>query len=189
MRRFALLIAGGAVWLFLLALPALADGGPHIKGQYGSTPAECAGCHRTHSATAPDILQQTMPTLCYTCHGAGGTGSVLDAQDGAAFSSGQAHVAGAPAGQFTGALRAGGFEYALINTADQASNRLATIGTTTAGVTTTSSHSVERHARDDVGRRREQPDLDRRQGQCRADLWLLPRSARQRPVPDPPAYA
>jgi hypothetical protein len=49
-RRFALLVAGGAVWLFLLALPALADGGPHIKGQYGNTPAECAGCHRAHSA-------------------------------------------------------------------------------------------------------------------------------------------
>jgi predicted CXXCH cytochrome family protein len=141
-RRFGLLIAGAAVWLFLLAIPALADGGPHIKGQYGSTPAECAGCHRAHSATAPDILQQPMPALCYTCHGAGATGSVLDAQDGAAFSSGQAHVAGAPAGQFTGALRAGGFEYALINTADQANNRLATIGTTTAGVATTSSHSV-----------------------------------------------
>ena len=143
MRRLALLIAGAALWLFLLAVPALADGGPHIQGQYGSTPAECAGCHRAHSATAPDILQQPMPALCYACHGVGATGSVLDVQDGAAFSPGQAHVAGAPAGQFTGALRGGGFEYALINTADQAGNRLATIGVRTAGVATSSSHSVD----------------------------------------------
>ena len=149
-------MAGAAVWLFLLAIPALADGGPHIKGQYGNTPAECAGCHRAHSAQAPDILQQPMPALCYTCHGAGATGSVLDAQDGAAFSSGQAHVAGAPAGQFTGALRAGGFEYALINTADQANNRLGHHRLTTSRRRDDVIPQRQRQPRDDVGRRARQ---------------------------------
>ncbi len=189
MRRFGLLIAGAAVWLFLLAIPALADGGPHIKGQYGNTPAECAGCHRAHSATAPDILQQPMPALCYTCHGAGATGSELDAQDGAAFAAGQAHVAGSPAGQFTGALRAGGFEYALINTADQGNNRLATIGDDRGRRRDDVIPQRQRQPRDDVGRRTEQRHGEHRQGERRADLWLLPRSARQRPVPDPPAHA
>lgn len=144
MRRLPLLIVGGAIWLFLLAIPAFADGGPHIKGQFSNTPAECAGCHRAHSATAPDLLQQPMPSLCYACHGTGATGSVLDVQDGAAFSSGVAHVGGAPAGSFAGALRGGGFNYALVDTASSiigGSNL--NIGVRTAGAATTSSHSVD----------------------------------------------
>jgi predicted CXXCH cytochrome family protein len=142
-RRLPLLLAGAALWLFLLAIPAFADAGPHIQGQFSATPAECAGCHRAHSGTAPDLLKQAMPNLCYSCHGAGATGSILDVQDGAAFSPGQAHVAGATAGSFAGALRGGGFDYALINTADQNGSRLATIGVRTAGVATSSNHSVD----------------------------------------------
>jgi predicted CXXCH cytochrome family protein len=143
-RRLMFMIVAGALWLLLLAIPAAADGGPHIKGQFSNTPAECAGCHRAHSASAAYLTKQPMPDLCYACHGTGATGSVLDVQDGAAFSSGQAHVAGAPAGQFAGALRAGGFEYALINTADSvAGGRLTHIGATTAGVSTSSAHSVD----------------------------------------------
>ena len=30
MRRLALLAVGGAVWLFLAAIPVFADGGPHV---------------------------------------------------------------------------------------------------------------------------------------------------------------
>jgi predicted CXXCH cytochrome family protein len=138
------LIVGGAIWLFLLAIPALADGGPHIKGQFSNTPAECAGCHRAHSAAAPNLLQQPMPSLCYACHGTGATGSVLDVQDGAAFSSGVAHVGGSPAGSFAGALRGGGFAYALIDTATSViGGSNLNIGVRTAGVATTSSHSVD----------------------------------------------
>jgi len=143
-RRLTILMVGGAIWLFLLAIPAFADAGPHIKGQYSNTPAECAGCHRAHSAAAPNLLKQPMPELCYACHGTGATGSVLDAQDGAQFAPGVAHVGGATAGTFAGALRAGGFDYALINTADStAGGRLTNIGVRTAGVATTSAHSVD----------------------------------------------
>jgi predicted CXXCH cytochrome family protein len=143
-RRLTILLVGGAIWLFLLAIPAFADAGPHIKGQYSNTPAECAGCHRAHTASAAYLLKQPMPDLCYACHGAGANGSVLDAQDGAQFGSGVVHVAGAPAGTFSGALRGGGFEYALINTADQvAGGRNTHIGVVTAGVATTSAHSVD----------------------------------------------
>jgi predicted CXXCH cytochrome family protein len=142
-RRLPLLLAGAAIWLFLLAIPAFADAGPHIQGQFSATPAECAGCHRAHSAAAPYLLKQALPNLCYSCHGTGATGSVLDVQDGAAFSPGVAHVGGATAGSFAGALRGGGFDYALINTADQTNNRFATVGVLSAGAATTSNHSVD----------------------------------------------
>ena len=144
MRRLMFIIAAGALWLLLLAIPAAADGGPHIKGQFSNTPAECAGCHRAHSASATYLTKQPMPDLCYACHGTGATGSVLDVQDGASFSSGVAHVLGAPAGQFAGALRGGGFAYALINTADStAGGSLLSIGVMSAGAATTSAHSVD----------------------------------------------
>ena len=54
MRRVALLFAGGALWLFLAAIPVLADGGPHVasinSGAGGITADSCAGCHRAHTA-------------------------------------------------------------------------------------------------------------------------------------------
>ena len=62
-RRLALLFAGGAVWLFLAAIPVLADGGPHVAAinsgvNGGLTADSCAGCHRAHTAqgaTAPQV--------------------------------------------------------------------------------------------------------------------------------------
>ena len=149
MRRLALLIAGGALWLFLLAVPALADGGPHVKGSFGATPSACASCHRAHSAVAPDLLQQPVANICKSCHGTGATGSVLDVIDGASFASGVAHLAGndpSYSANAVGALRGGGFEYALIDTANStAGSRLATIGVRTppAAAASTSSHSVD----------------------------------------------
>jgi len=143
-RRMALLFAAGAVWLFLFALPVLADNGPHVKGSFGLTPSACASCHRAHSAAAPDITVQAQPGLCYTCHGAGATGAQTDVQDGAFFASGSAHAAGATAGSFDGALRGGGFEYALINTSTYTGSRTTwNIPLLDAGAATTSSHSVD----------------------------------------------
>lgn len=147
MRRLSLLIAGGALWLFLLAVPALADNGPHVKGSFGATPSACASCHRAHSAVAPDLLQQPVANICLSCHGTGATGSVLDVIDGAAFSPGVAHLAGDDptfADNYTGALRGGGFAYALIDTSNStAGSRLATIGVRTPPRASTSSHSVD----------------------------------------------
>lgn len=138
MRRLPLLLVGAAIWLFLLAIPALADNSIHTKG-HGQTPAECAGCHRAHSAAAPDILVQPLPNLCYTCHGSGTTGSTLDVQDGQRYSTG-AHT-----GLGDGVLRGGGFDYALINTAAWSGSGFGalTIGVLGAPAATTSAHSVD----------------------------------------------
>jgi len=155
-RRAALLFAGATIWLFLLAIPAMADNGPHVAGQNSTAlQGSCAGCHRAHSGQAPYLVKATMPTLCYSCHGAGGAGATTDVQDGVAYAAtstphaGTLGVSGGTSVSLTsvaGALRGGGFQYALINTnpsggVTQDSNR--TIGVLAAGAATTSSHSVD----------------------------------------------
>ena len=71
MRRLTLLLAGGAVWLFLAAVPVLADGGPHIaslnSGTTGINADSCAACHRTHTAQASYLLIEEQPAMCITC--------------------------------------------------------------------------------------------------------------------------
>lgn len=112
-RRLALLLAGSAIWLFLLAIPALADNGPHIAGNFGKTPDQCASCHRAHSAVAANLLVKAQPGLCYQCHGSTGLGAGTDVQDGTFYGSpATQHVAATAA---SGALRGGGFDYALIS--------------------------------------------------------------------------
>jgi predicted CXXCH cytochrome family protein len=154
-RRAALLFAGATIWLFLLAIPAMADNGPHVAGQNSTAlQGSCAGCHRAHSGQAPYLVKAAMPTLCYSCHGAGGAGATTDVQDGVAYAATSTTHAGtldASGGtsvslaSVSGALRGGGFQYALINTNPGAvladSNR--TIGVLSAGAATTSSHSVD----------------------------------------------
>ncbi len=60
MRRWTLLLAGAALWLFLAAIPALADGGPHVasvnSGSSTLTADGCAGCHRAHTAQGAMLL-------------------------------------------------------------------------------------------------------------------------------------
>lgn len=141
MRPSAFLLVGGAVWLMLLAVPALADNGPHVAGA-GAVTDSCAGCHRAHSAQAAMLLVQAQPALCYTCHGSGGTGAATDVVDGQGYSSSARPV---PAG----ALRGGGFAYALINSAAPTGQR--STGANFSGVVpllstpaaATSTHSVD----------------------------------------------
>src|SRR5665647_1453696 len=76
-----------------------ADIGPQSVAVGG---AKCAGCHRAHTAKAENLLMDTQPALCYTCHGS--LGSTLDVVDGID-----------PNGGVNAALRGGGFQYALIN--------------------------------------------------------------------------
>ncbi|HEX9044083.1 MAG TPA: cytochrome c3 family protein, partial [Candidatus Limnocylindrales bacterium] len=144
MRRLALLLAGGAVWLFLFAIPALADGGVHVAGQYAGTTTDfCAGCHRAHSAPQANLLLKAQPGLCYTCHGAGGQGAQNDVQDGVYYTlSTTTHVSGAAA---SGALRGGGFDFALVgsNTYTGSPFTGGTIGLASAPVATSSHHSVD----------------------------------------------
>ena len=141
-----MLIAFGALWLFLLAVPALADNGPHQAGLYSGTTTDfCAGCHRAHSAASANLLLKEQPGLCYTCHGAGGSGAQTDVQDGTFYSlASTTHVAGVTA---SGALRGGGFAYALVQTGSFTGSLFggATIGTQGPTVTT-SHHSVDESA-------------------------------------------
>lgn len=114
MRRLALLFAGGALWLLFMAAPAFADGGPHALGLNNGTSGlsgDCAACHRAHTAQAADLLKATMPGLCLTCHD--GTGATTDVEDGIQYEPVSAANPD-PTSTVLGALRGGGFSYALI---------------------------------------------------------------------------
>jgi len=114
MRRSVLLIAGCMLSLLVGAGPALADAGPHVKGQ-GLTPDTCAACHRAHTGQAPYLLKEKQEQLCFSCHGSAGTGSKLDVQDGVGYSSDERI---GKTGTAVGALRGGGFKYALISSSE-----------------------------------------------------------------------
>src|SRR5512145_3298703 len=66
MRRY--LILAIAALILGVGLPreprvASADAGPH-GGGYTATTDACAGCHRAHTAQAPDLLMDTTQALC-----------------------------------------------------------------------------------------------------------------------------
>jgi predicted CXXCH cytochrome family protein len=71
------------VFALLLAMvgTASANGGPH--GGYTATTDSCAGCHRAHTATGPNLLMHDSSyALCMTCHGSTGTGANTNVDDG-----------------------------------------------------------------------------------------------------------
>lgn len=119
MRRFTLLLAGAALWLFLAAIPALADGGPHVaannSGSSTLTADGCAGCHRAHTAQGPMLLAASNEeALCLSCHGATGTGATTNVELGVQYA---AANDGTPADNAVlGALRGGGFVEARLDT-------------------------------------------------------------------------
>jgi len=133
MRRSLLLATActaSAAALLVGAVPAMADAGPHHTSA-GIVTDTCASCHRLHTAQAPKLLKESQESLCYSCHGAGGPGSSLDVVSGVNQSGG-------------GALRGGGFSYALIDTANPAGHdsegEIPTLGS---GQAVTSTHSVD----------------------------------------------
>ena len=103
------LVVGGVI---LTAGPAMADNGPHVSNQgttaIGSSVDGCAGCHRLHASQNEDfqLTASTEEALCATCHDAG-VGATTDPFNGVAYTA---------IGNATpvGALRGGGFNYALI---------------------------------------------------------------------------
>jgi predicted CXXCH cytochrome family protein len=122
-RRWTLLLAGAALWLFLAAIPALADGGPHVSsvnsGTSNLTADSCAGCHRAHTAQGEMLL--TAPTeeeLCLQCHGAASTGATTDVMTGVQYAINSAN--GLRGGTALGALRGGGFDQARISSGNPA---------------------------------------------------------------------
>jgi predicted CXXCH cytochrome family protein len=123
-----LLVAVGAFWLFLAALPALADGGPHVStindGSLGIDADSCAGCHRAHTAQGPFLINAAdEEALCLTCHGSAGVGSTLDVMTGVQY---KVALPPGSAGQGTdpsvllGALRNGGFDQARLDAGNAA---------------------------------------------------------------------
>ena len=127
MRKTTLLIgivAGVAVSLLAVmgsgGGTASADNGPHIV-ETGATPDKCASCHRIHTAKSDFLFKSggTVEAFCYSCHGNGGPGSDLAAQEGTFYG---ATTPGAPYGGKTASttqgLRAGGFDTARINSTD-----------------------------------------------------------------------
>src|SRR5512140_94301 len=117
-RRLGLLVAVGTLWLFLAALPAFADGGPHVaaanSGASGGLTADsCAGCHRAHTAEGAMLLNApSEEELCLTCHGATSTGATTNVENGVQYTLATSNqVRG---GTILGALRNGGFVSAAI---------------------------------------------------------------------------
>jgi predicted CXXCH cytochrome family protein len=116
---------------------ANADNGPHVQG-WGATPDGCAACHRVHRGINEFLLLNEVETLCLQCHDTGALGSDLDVMWGTNEGTG-------------GALRAGGFERARIDTDDPSlptpgatPAAILTIGVLAApGELTQSSHSVD----------------------------------------------
>jgi predicted CXXCH cytochrome family protein len=130
MRRLIFLVAGLAVWMFAGAVPASADNGPHVTGA-GVVADTCAGCHRAHTAQAAGLLKQPQGSLCYTCHGSGAPGSNTDVVNGVGY---------AP----QGALRGGGFSYALIGTSSPSGLKSeGVIPVRSTGEAVTSTHSID----------------------------------------------
>ncbi|OGO57979.1 MAG: hypothetical protein A2Z32_01660 [Chloroflexi bacterium RBG_16_69_14] len=130
MRRLASLAAVGALWLFLAALPALADGGPHVSatnnGSSVLTADSCAGCHRAHTAQGQFLINAASEeALCLTCHGAQSAGATTDVLTGVQYTSGAQHNVPGGAGTQLGALRSGGFDQARIDAGNAARAALA----------------------------------------------------------------
>ncbi len=144
----SLLVAGCSVSL-IAAGGASADNGPHAMGQ-GLTPDTCAICHRAHTAQAPDLLRAPETELCYTCHGAAAAGASTDEVDGVGYPN--TERTGTP-----GALRGGGFKYALIDSGHPSgresggSDPGGVVPVLAAGAPVTSAHSVDSSSQTDWG--------------------------------------
>ncbi|MFN8630571.1 MAG: cytochrome c3 family protein [Chloroflexota bacterium] len=119
-RQVALATAGAALLLLAAAGAALADGGPHQMSVNNGTSGingDCASCHRAHTAEAADLLTADMPTLCTNCHN--GTKATTDVVDGVQYT--PTGIGGSFQQTTTlGALRGGGFSYALIDSGNAA---------------------------------------------------------------------
>ena len=151
MRRLALLLAGGALWLLLAAAPALADNGPHHQGASPITDG-CSGCHRAHTGQNPGLLTNAQTSLCFTCHGTTGTGATTDVQDGVQYapittSQVTTTTRTGSGTTYAGALRGGGFDKGVIDSsltgAGSTGANAGKVGTLTQFALTTSKHSVD----------------------------------------------
>jgi predicted CXXCH cytochrome family protein len=128
MRKTALIIGivAGIAMAFMAGLgtstqTASADNGPHVATGSDATPDKCASCHRIHTGQNEYLLKEagSVEDFCYACHGTGGPGSDLAAQEGTFYGG---TTPGFPYGGKTASstvgLRAGGFDEARYNSTD-----------------------------------------------------------------------
>jgi predicted CXXCH cytochrome family protein len=119
-RRVVVAIGAAALLLLGAAGAALADGGPHqmtLNSGTSGLSGDCASCHRAHTAQAAYLLTAAVPTLCTNCHN--GTKATTDVIDGVQYT--PTGTAGSYQQTTTlGALRDGGFSYALIDSGNGA---------------------------------------------------------------------
>jgi predicted CXXCH cytochrome family protein len=159
MRKRGLIIAVVAVAAMALMAglgtttqSASADAGPHIATGADATPDKCAGCHRIHTGQNEYLLKEagSVEDFCYSCHGTGGPGSDLAAQEGTFYGG---TTPGAPYGGKTASttvgLRAGGFDAARINSTDPSTRANPNPdGSRTVGVLPATEPVVSQHAID-----------------------------------------
>lgn len=117
MRRWLIALATALVAGALCASAAYADDhiyhGNYNAGGNGATTNRCAGCHRAHTATGPELLKaSTTFALCTTCHGAA---SGLDVVDGVEWQTNSSHKV-IPASAPVGGTKGGGFVQSFMNT-------------------------------------------------------------------------
>jgi predicted CXXCH cytochrome family protein len=120
MRRL-LFVGLGGVLLFTMGGPgpAQADNGPHVSSAVGvgfneiAGAGRCTSCHRAHSREGAIPLTAGLDGLCMTCHGPAAGGATTDVVDGIGF--GVGGMQKGENGTAPGALRGGGFDYALID--------------------------------------------------------------------------
>jgi predicted CXXCH cytochrome family protein len=132
MKRLLLLGVGSALTFTMGGgvVTAQADNGPHISsiqaiGTTNSTVSgdKCAGCHRIHTAQSSDgklLKTNTEAGLCFSCHGTAASGASTNVVDGVGYENPTTGVqsrdrsVSSASGVVAGALRGGGFSYALI---------------------------------------------------------------------------
>jgi predicted CXXCH cytochrome family protein len=117
-----LILGLGSVLLITVggAGPASADNGPHATAAVGIAfsqlvgPDGCRSCHRANTIRTPFAQNTGQSGVCLTCHGPSAGGATTDVVDGVSYRGGLTQDR--DGATIPGALRAGGFEYALIGT-------------------------------------------------------------------------
>lgn len=139
MKRLLLIGVGSALMFTMGGVgPAQADNGVHISTSATGIAARivgvatgadrCAGCHRAHTSKGAYNLKVAQPDLCYSCHGAGSSGSSEDVVNSV--------------GAGGAALRAGGFSKALIGTSIATKAMTYTNGNDAAGGFSTGARTI-----------------------------------------------
>ena len=117
-------LARAALWLFLAAIPALADGGPHVasvnNGSSSLTADSCAGCHRAHTAQGALLLKTDRGVALPDVPRRGEHRGHDRRHDRRPVRQPAQHDVAAGAGTQLGALRNGGFEQARIGSGNPA---------------------------------------------------------------------